>query len=87
MIARSEWYKDIIFYLKLGQFPVGMTTKERRSLKMKSNSYVLVSGILFQRNFDGMLLRCLSHSKSIEIMKEMHEGVCGGTFFSNGNIT
>jgi hypothetical protein len=80
MIARSEWYKNIVFYLKSGQFPVGMTTKERRSLKMKSNAYVLIYGILFQRNFDGMLLRCLSHSKSIEIMKEIHEGICGGHF-------
>jgi hypothetical protein len=25
-------------------------------------------------------LRCLNHSKSVEVLKEMHEGVCGGHF-------
>jgi hypothetical protein len=34
-ISGSEWYKDIVFYLKYGQFPVTMTPKERRALKMK----------------------------------------------------
>jgi hypothetical protein len=26
-LATSEWYKDIIFYLKSGQFPLGMSSK------------------------------------------------------------
>jgi hypothetical protein len=46
-LSTSEWYNEIIFYLKLGKFHVGMSSKERKSLKMKTNSYVLVSGVLF----------------------------------------
>jgi hypothetical protein len=57
-----------------------MSSKERRTLKMKTNHYVLVSGVLFRRNFDGVLLRCLDHSKSREILQEFHSGVCGGHF-------
>jgi hypothetical protein len=45
--STSEWYKDIIFYLKYGQFPNGMYSKERRALKMKENQYVLVVEIHF----------------------------------------
>jgi hypothetical protein len=48
VITISEWYKNIVFYLKSGKFPNGMTTKERRSLKMKSNSYVLIYGYYFE---------------------------------------
>jgi hypothetical protein len=54
-LANSEWYKDIIFYLKYGQFPPEMSSKERRTLKMKTNHYVLVSKVLFRRNFDCVL--------------------------------
>jgi hypothetical protein len=37
IVSGSEWYKDILFYLKSGQFPISMTPKERRTLKMKEN--------------------------------------------------
>jgi hypothetical protein len=76
----SEWYKDIIFYLRSGQFPNNMTPKERRALKMKSNQYVLVAKVLFRRNHDGILLRCVDSNKSQELIKEFHEGICGGHF-------
>jgi hypothetical protein len=26
-LSTSEWYKDIIFYLKFGKFPVGMSSR------------------------------------------------------------
>jgi hypothetical protein len=80
MIPIPEWYKNIVFYLKLRQFPIGMKAKERISQKMKSNAHVLISGILFWKKFDDTFLRCLRHSNSIEIMKETHEGTCGGHF-------
>ena len=75
-----EWYKDIIFYLRSRQFPVTMNPKERRTLKMKSNQYVLIVDILFRRNYDGIFLRCVDQRKAQELMKEFHEGICGGHF-------
>ena len=57
-----------------------MSSKERRTMKMKTNHYVLVSGVLLRTNFDGILLRCLDHSNSIEVIQEFHNGVCGGHF-------
>ena len=62
--SNSYWYKYIIFYLKYGKFPNGMSWKERRTLQMKSTQYVLVAQVLFQRNFDGMLLRCVDDTKA-----------------------
>jgi hypothetical protein len=60
----SEWYIDIIFYLMFGQFPVTMNPKERRTLKMKSSQYVMIDDILFRRNYDGILLRCVDERKA-----------------------
>jgi hypothetical protein len=31
--STSEWYKDIIFYLKSGKFPNGMSSKEKKGIK------------------------------------------------------
>jgi hypothetical protein len=79
-LVDSEWYGDIVFYLRSRQFPVTMNPKERRTLKMKENQYVLIADILFRRNYDGILLRCVDENKSQELMREFHEGICGGNF-------
>jgi len=63
-ISGSKWYKDIVFYLKYGKFPVTMTPKERMALNMKSNQYVLIAEILFRRNYDHMLLRCIDEKRA-----------------------
>ena len=76
----SEWYGDIVFYLRSRQFLVTMKPKEQRRLKMKSNQYVLIVDILFKRNYDGILLRCVDENKTQELMREFHEGICGGHF-------
>jgi hypothetical protein len=64
-----DWYKDIILYLKSWQFPNDMSSKERRTLKIISNQYVLVAQILLHRNFDEMLLRCVDVTKSQYLIK------------------
>jgi hypothetical protein len=79
-LVDSEWYRDIIFYLRSGQFPVTMNPKERRTLKMKAIQYVLIVDILFRRNYDGILLRCVDENQAQELIKEFHEGICGGHF-------
>jgi hypothetical protein len=47
-LEKYEWYTHIIFYWKSCQFLPEMSSKERRTLKMKTNNYVLVFGILFR---------------------------------------
>ena len=47
---------------------------------MKSSQYVMIDDILFRRNYDGILLRCVDERKAQELMKEFHEGICGGHF-------
>jgi len=68
-LADSEWYKDNRFYLRSGKFPITMNPKERRTLKMKENQYMLIADILFRRNFDGILLRCVDENQSQELIK------------------
>jgi hypothetical protein len=79
-LENSEWYKHIIFYFKSGQFPPEMSSKERITLKMKINNYVMVSGVLFRNFFDGVLLRSLDHIIAMKLIQESHKGICGGHF-------
>jgi hypothetical protein len=63
-LVDSEWYGDILFYLRFENFPVTMKPKERRTLKMNSNQYVSITDILFRRNYDGILQICVDENKS-----------------------
>jgi hypothetical protein len=60
-----------------------MNPKERRTLNMKGNQYVMIVYILFRRNYDGILLRFVDENQAQEPMREFHEGICGGHFAPN----
>jgi hypothetical protein len=47
---------------------------------MKANQYVLIVDTLFRRNSDAILLRCVNENKAPMLIKEFHEGICGGHF-------
>ena len=53
---------------------------KRRALHLKSASYQLISGILFIRNFDYVLLRCLEKEEALKVLSSLHEGLAGGHF-------
>jgi hypothetical protein len=57
-----------------------MYSKERRSLKLNDSQYVLVIEVLFQRHFDGMLLRCIDFTKDQKVLQYFHEGIFCGQF-------
>jgi hypothetical protein len=66
------------------QFPVTMNPKERRTLKMKENRYVLILDIFSRRNYDGIILIFIDENQAQELMQEFHEGICGGHFSPTG---
>ena len=63
----------IISYLRS---PSGCTNN---ALKLKTRRYVLIEEdeCLFKRGADGILLKCLSTKETIQVMVEVHEGICG----------
>ena len=46
-------------------------------MKAQSHNFILMEVELCKKGFDGLLLRCLSFLDSMEVMKQVHEGVCG----------
>ena len=49
-------------------------------LRLKSASYQIIEGILFRKNYDGVLLRCLQKEDAKKVMTELHDGPAGGHF-------
>ena len=44
--------------------------------KVKGNNFVILEGELYRKGLDGLLHKCLSFPDSMEVMKQVHEGVC-----------
>jgi ribonuclease HI len=70
-----EWARYVIEYLKNGQLP--NDKKEARKIRMQLARYTLVGNILYRRGYSLPLLKCLSATEAMYMLKEIHEGVCG----------
>jgi hypothetical protein len=53
---------------------------KKRALRLKSSQYQLIDGVLFQQNYDQVLLRCLEKDDVEHILIELHDGLAGGHF-------
>ena len=73
-IAPDSWYRDLFHYLQEGLLPEHWNSKQRRALRLKSASYQIIDGILFRKNYDGFLLRCLEKEDAKKVITELHNG-------------
>jgi len=63
-----------------GSAPRNLDPKNRRELRLKSASFQLINDVLFQRNFDGVFLRCLEKEESEKMLSKLHAGEASGHF-------
>ena len=72
-VGKEDWRSPIISYLRN---PNGCTNN---ALKLKTRRYVFMGEedeSLFKRGVDGILLKCVNTEESIQVMAEVHEGIC-----------
>jgi hypothetical protein len=72
-VGKEDWRSPIISYLRS---PSGCTNN---ALKLKARRYVLIEEdeCLFKCRANGILLKCISIEEAIQVMVEVHEGICG----------
>ena len=46
-------------------------------VKVQAQNFVIMEGELYKKGFDGLLLKCLSFPDNMEVIEQVHEGVCG----------
>ena len=51
--------------------------KDRKTLRRLSGSFFLNENVLYKRNYDMVLLRCMDRHESSMLMHEVHEGSFG----------
>ncbi|RDY12617.1 gag-pol, partial [Mucuna pruriens] len=73
----EPWYFDIKKYLEKGEYPEGASKNNKRMLRRLAASYLLSGAILYKRNTDMTLLRCVDHQEAKQIMEKVHEGTFG----------
>ena len=78
--APESWYRDLMHYLQAGLLPEHWNS---RALRLKSASYQIVEGVLFRKNYDEVLLRCLEKEDATKVMTELHDGPAGGHFLGD----
>jgi len=72
-----DWRFSIINYALHGILPDA--PKEEASIRRRSLRFYYdpIVETLYRRSYDGILPRCLSNSKTQEVLKEAHDGICG----------
>jgi hypothetical protein len=73
-------YSDLVYYLTHGTTPSHLDFKKKRALRIKSTQYQLINNVLFRKNYDSMLLRCLEKQEADKVLFDLHDGPAGGHF-------
>ncbi|XP_071699829.1 uncharacterized protein [Rutidosis leptorrhynchoides] len=72
--GEPSWITPYVKYLKDGTLPADAV--EARRIRVSAPLYVLENGVLYRKSFSGPNLRCLTPQQAIDVVKEMHEGLC-----------
>ena len=78
-------YVDLKFFLKNGYAPLYLNYTTKCALRVKENQYKLIDYVLFRKNYDSILLRCLDKIEAEKVMRELCDRPARGHF--GGNTT
>ncbi|XP_060179912.1 uncharacterized protein LOC132609777 [Lycium barbarum] len=73
----EPWYYDINKYLKTGDYPEGVTSVQKKTLRRLANHFFLSGEILYRRTPELGLLRCVDAKEAARLIEEVHGGTCG----------
>jgi hypothetical protein len=74
-IAIKDWRSPIIVYLNRTYEPQSRHETDRMNSKMKQ--YSIIAGELYKSGIVALMLKCISREQGIQLLSEMHVGVCG----------
>ncbi|MDF3686162.1 hypothetical protein [Enterobacter hormaechei] len=76
----KSWMDNMKNFLSGNGYPQGLDRAKRRQYRLQSIPYVVIDDILFRRDFNGTLLRCIEEDQAERMIKELHDGPDGGHF-------
>ncbi|XP_050888868.1 uncharacterized protein LOC127094039 [Lathyrus oleraceus] len=67
------WFYDIKQYIKKHEYPDDVFITDKKTLRKLSANFFLSDGVLYKRNFDLVLLRCVDRNEANILIKKIHE--------------
>jgi hypothetical protein len=74
-VHSEDWRTEIISFLQ-GNCLLDDEAYNKR-MEARTRPYVIIEGELYKHGVCSPLLKCLSRTEGIELMKEIHAGLCG----------
>ena len=78
--AQVPWYANIVNYLACGIMPPQFSHQQKRKLRIDSGFYILDDPLLFKRESDMIIRRCVPETEQGEILNKCHTSPYGGHF-------
>ena len=69
--------------MKNGYGPSNVSYKNKRALRLKAIKYEIIDNVLFKKNYDSILLRCLEKTEAKKVLQELDNGPEEGHFGGN----
>lgn len=76
----ASWVQDMTHFLQTDEFPAGLGRAKRRYFRLQSIPYVLIDNIIFRKDLNGVLLRCIDNDQTKKMLHEFHDETAGGHF-------
>jgi hypothetical protein len=74
-VHSEDWRTEIISFLQDNCLSSGEAYNKR--METRTRPYVIIVGELYKYGVCSPLLKCLSRTEGMELMKEIHAGLCG----------
>ena len=76
-VEEKPWFYEVKRYLEVQEYPEGASINDKKFLRRFHAKFFLSNGILYMRNHDSTLLRCMDKKEAEKIMEDMHKGIFG----------
>jgi hypothetical protein len=75
LIMAKDWRAPITLYLQGHYHP--SDCNEAKRLKHKSRDFAIVEGQLYKKGINQPMLKCITETEGLEILREVQGGTCG----------
>jgi len=75
----KPWYFDIKRFVESKEYPLKASDNDKRTLSKLVTGFFVSGSILYKRNHDMVLLRCVNAKEAESMLGEFHEGSFGTT--------
>jgi ribonuclease HI len=75
LIMTEDWWAPITLFLQ-GYYHLGDVNKAKR-LKHQSRDFTLIEGQLYKKGISQPMLKCVTETKGLQILREVHSETCG----------